>query len=319
MIDFINKFDNVFYKELKVKHLKVIYKTLLGDTPDPEIAFYNFNKIINYLTNLTDKKINNFNFIEYFLLLLEFRITSIGNIVFAQLQDGSTKIEFNLTKIKEQLIKINNKYSSQKIQLDDITVICDLPTINDLLYINQFQKVDSFYICFVKKIIIKDKVIDFKNLAFQEKNTVFETLPAKLSSKLIKIVIESIEFLNTINLISYLTSLKNVNLAFNLNVNNLISFLKFIFGDNLLSLYDNIFALCKLGNFTPEYIENCTPGEYLLLVKKLEQINAQSNKEPIQEQLNEQTFNDGLEDTDSFAYPDLPPITSQANYGNLGP
>jgi hypothetical protein len=313
MIDFINKVDSVFYKELKVKHLKVVYKSLLGDAPDPEIVFINFDKIITSLTTVTEKQINNFNFIEYFLLLLEFRITSIGNIVFAQLQDSSTKVEFNLNKIKQQLQKLNNK--QQNINYNDTTVVFDYPNINELLYINKNKNFENVYICFIKQIIIKDKVIDFKNISIEEKNNIFELLPAKLSSKLIKLVVESIEQFNKVNLVSYLTSLKNVTLAFNFNIVNLIIFLKFIFGDNLLSLYENIFALCKLGNLTPEYIENCTPGEYLLLVKKLEQLSAESNKPP-QQEFDNNNFNDGLQE-DTYSYPDLPPIVSQASYGDL--
>jgi hypothetical protein len=315
MANFVNKFDNIFYKELKVKHLKIIYKALLGDNPDPEVVFCNFNNIITSLTNLSNKDIDSLNFINYFLLLLEFRITSIGNIVFSQLSDGVTKVEFNLTKIKKQLENLNNKYQKQKITLDDFTLIYNLPTIKEILYINKLKNIEDLYICFIDQIIFKNTIIDFKLLSIEEKNAIFETLPAKLSFKLIQITTDCLKYFNTINLISYITQLKDVTLTFNFNINNLLLFLKFIFGDNLLSLYENIFALCKLGNFTPKYIENCTPGEYLLLIKKLEQINSQTNKQA--PQTNIDNFNDGLENTDSFEYPDLPPIHSQANYGSL--
>jgi hypothetical protein len=50
---------------------------------------------------------------------------------------------------------------------------------------------------------------------------------------------------------------------------------------SLLSLYENSIMLCKVGNLTPEFIENSTPGEYILYIKKLQEIisvNKNSNQ-----------------------------------------
>jgi hypothetical protein len=75
-----------------------------------------------------------------------------------------------------------------------------------------------------------------------------------------------------------------------------------------MSLYDNIFALTKLTKLTPEYVENCTPGEYLLFVKKLEAMNSkQITNEPV---INNNDFND----EEDFGYPEIPPVTSSTNY-----
>mgnify|MGYP000222916683 CR=1 FL=1 len=98
----------------------------------------------------------------------------------------------------------------------------------------------------------------------------------------------------------------------NFNIKNLCTFIKLLFNDQLLSIYENIFALCKLGNFTPEYIENCTPGEYILFVKKLEQLNKTNTQQPS----NDMNINNGepLDSYDSinpYESDDLPPITSE--------
>jgi hypothetical protein len=76
-----------------------------------------------------------------------------------------------------------------------------------------------------------------------------------------------------------------------------------------MSLYDNIMILCKLNHFTPEYIENCTPGEYLLYMKRLEEMNSKSQQNEnssnfAEEVINEESFN-------PYENDNLPPITSE--------
>lgn len=302
MIDFINRVNNILYKELKVKHLKVIYKSLLGDTPDAKTVFANFDNILREVTFLKDKEIFNLNFVEYFLLITELRITSIGDTVFAQLENNTTA-DFNLNRIKSQLQNNLDKFNNKKYEYDNITVVTGLPTINDIISV---KNVNSFYSCFIKTITVQKHTTTLTELFLDEKNKIFEQLPAKVSSHIIKDVLSCIEYFNNINLISYFKDIQNITLAFNFNINNLVMYLKFLFGDGLLPLYENIFGLCKIGNFTPEYIENCTPGEYLLFVKKLEQLNAQNKQQT-------NNINENFVDEDF----DLPPITSEADLNSL--
>lgn len=325
MADFLNKIvlneQEIFYKELKVKHLKVIYKTLLGDDPNPETVFINFNNILKDITSLTQEEIYNLNFVNYFLLLLEIRAISIGNSIFAQLQDGNVKIEFNLSKIKTQLEDLILKFQNKNNKIDNSVVIYDLPSVNELLYINQQTDIDSIYSCFVKNINSNNNTISIKNIPIKHKNYIFEKLPVKITSVVIKEVLECISYFNSVNLISYMPELKNVSLIFNLNIKNLVAFLKFLFGDGLLSLYENIFALCKLSSLTPEYIENCTPGEYLLFIKKLEQLNSKESEQPLSNSNVNDILEEDLKDIDYNPYnsPDMPPVTSQANLTNFIP
>jgi hypothetical protein len=323
MFDFTNKIilDNrdVFFKELKVKHLKVIYKLLISDEPDPEIVFYNFNKLLTCLTSLQPNEIQELNFIDYFFLLIKIRVLSAGGVIFAQLEDSNTKIEFNLNKILEQLENLNTTYQNKKRNIDRSVVIYDLPTINEIYQINQNNNIDNFYSSFIKYLKINNNTLSLKQLPYKDKNFIFEQLPAKVTSTIIKDTLECIKHFNSVNLISYIPQLKNVSLYFNFNIKNLVMFLKFLFGDGLLSLYENIFALCKLGNFSPDYIENCTPGEYLLFVKKLEQLNSQKNTTQNNsiEEFNDNLQEDSFSDLNPYNSPDMPPITSQANLANF--
>jgi hypothetical protein len=321
MVEFINKTiindQTIFYKELKVKHLKIIYKTLFGDDPDPETVFTNFNNILTDITNLSQENLQKLNFLDYFLLLLDIRSISIGNVIFARAQENNLKIEINISKIKDQIENLIVKFSNSIEQINDFSVLYGLPTVNDLMYINQQTEIDTFYSCFIKQINTLNTKISFENFSTFNKNYIFEQLPAKTTSSVIKKTLDVIRAFNSINLLSYLPSNHNLSLTLNFNIKNNIIFLKLLFGNELLSLYENIFALCKVGNFTPEYIENCTPGEYLLLIKKLEQLNAQSstaqtnplddNDSPTPEVNNE------FDDLNPYKSPDLPPITSKAD------
>jgi hypothetical protein len=202
-------------------------------------------------------------------------------------------------------------------KINDFSILYSLPNINDLIYINQQTEIDIFYSCFIKQINTLNTKISFKDLTTLDKNYIFEQLPVKITSSVIKKTLDIIKDLNSLNLLSYLPSNHNLSLALNFNIKNNIIFLKLLFGNELLSLYENIFALCKVGNFTPEYIENCTPGEYLLLIKKLEQLNSQSssaqtnsledNDSPAPEVDNE------FDDLNPYKSSDLPPITSKAD------
>jgi hypothetical protein len=296
---------NVVYNELKVKHLKIIHKSLVGDNPNPEIIINNFNNIISKLTNLTIENINDLTFVDYFLLLLELRSTSIGDTIFAELTDSTdTKVEININKIIETLKNIDNKKFLIPDQVNNFVVTYRLPTINECLYINQKENLDTVYSFFIDKVTCNNFEVDFKNQKLENRLKVLEQLPAKLTAAAFKKTYEIIQYFNQINLLSTIPFLKNKTLAFNFNINNIIFLFKLLFGDQLMSLYDNIFLLCKQTNFTPEYIENCTPGEYYLFLKKLEML---APKQTTREM--------NIPTNDKFdPFYDLPPVASRSEF-----
>jgi len=122
---------------------------------------------------------------------------------------------------------------------------------------------------------------------------------------LYKKIQDLIKQLDNVNLFSLMPGIQDKFLPFNLNVQNLMFLLKLVYGDQLLVLYENIFALCKLSNFTPEYIENCTPGEYTFFVKKLEALNnSKTSNNLVDPAMDNPTFNDF----------DIPPITGLSEF-----
>jgi len=307
-VDFINTTSisniNIDYKELKVKHLKVIYKTLIGETPEPSNVFNNFNNILCNVTNLSKTKILELSIIEYFLLLFTIRCTSVGDTIFAELTDTkNTKIEININKLITLLQDINTIEILTPNNVADFTIFYRIPSIRDCITFNTEKNLDSLYSYFVHSIICKDVSINFYEKDFATKQLLLNELPAKLTATIIKKVYEIIETFNKINLLGNITPLKSKSLSFNFNIENLIFIIKLLFGDQLMSLYDNILTLCKYTHFTPEYIEESTPGEYFLYIKKLKALNSkQDNNIPPQNENFSEPFSD------------LPPITSRSEF-----
>jgi hypothetical protein len=266
---------NIVCKELKVKHLKTIYKTLIGDTPDPITVVLNLNTILKKVTNLTNNEINNLSFVEFFLLLLELRSASIGDTIFVELTDEvNTKAEINTYKI----INILNQIDSRKLLKQDIVdkfiIVYQLPTVQQCIDINNKQNFNNSHSFFVKEIIWNNQIFNFTEYNLQNRQQILEQLPAKITATIYKKIYKIVECLNEINLLKTSSTIKNKILPFNLNINNLVFLLKLVFGDQLMSLYDNMFLLSKQFNVSLQYIENSTPGEYFLYLKKLEKLTS---------------------------------------------
>lgn len=304
--------QNIYCQELKVKHLKTIYKCLIGDDPDSKIVFYNLNLIISAITSLQIEEIEKLDFISYFLLLFEIRCMSSGNIIFAELTDNQTKVEFNIIKFIDELNSILHTNNTSHDTINDIHISYCLPTINDIFIINKQPNIEYIYNFFIKKIKLQNQEINFKNLSIENKKIILNQLPAKITSIVVDRVLKIVETINKINLLNYNKAFKDITLPLNLDLRNLIVLLKLLFGDQLMTVYDNILILCKTYNLTPEYIENCTPGEYTLFIKKLN--NQYKSKETSQQRdLNIPSQNNQFNEMNPYLSSDLPPITSEAS------
>jgi hypothetical protein len=302
-ITFIDQ-SQLYVEELKVKHLKSIFKSLLGDDPDTDVLFFNLNNILKELTKTDPTKLN---FIDYFIALINIRCFAIGSKVSVQISDNTTG-EIDLFQIVDFLQKINFNKILEPTILEDLTVNYRFPTIQELLKINK-QNNNEVYGYFLQSLKIKSEQIIFNNI--EETNIVFNKIPPKASTQIINKIKSIIQYFNDVNLLSYSPHFKEMKLYFNFNIKNLCVVLKLLFGDQLLSLYENLFALCKMGNFTPEYIENCTPGEYLLFVKKLEEINKKSNSRQTEQNTEIGEPLDSYNSINPYESDDLPPITSE--------
>lgn len=302
-------YNSLFYKELKVKHLKTIYKCLIGNDIDINILFANLNNILIQLTSLSEEKIKKISVVDFFLLLFEIRCSSIGDLIFAEvnIKEKNTKIEISIPKILQKIKSIDLSFLLQEETIDRFVIEYDLPSIDKLIYANEQH--DAFLNIFVKSVKTKNTTISFTDIESNNIDRVFNKLPVKVTTKIFKRSTEIIKYFNELNLLDYLPEYTDIRIPLNFNIKNLAIIIKLLFGNQLLSLYENIFALCKIGNFTPEYIENCTPGEYLLLVKKLEEMNKRQESGNSIPGVYE---GDAMNEASPFVSTSMPPRTSQA-------
>lgn len=227
-------------KELKLKDYKTILKCLVSDPIDVNTLFLNLNTIIKKLTNLTSEQISNLNLLEYLLLLLHIRITSIGNSIFGVYKndDESINVEISLNKTQQEVKECLNTFKPITYK----TLTTSLPTIKDIITDNTYPFI----------------IQDVKNLPFKKYKDV--TYISKEYNAFFK------------NFYFFKSPIEKYSIKLNLQIKEYCQLIKILFNENLLTLYDNIYYLCKFSQLTPNYLENCTYGEFKIFVKKTEEI-----------------------------------------------
>ena len=126
----------------------------------------------------------------------------------------------------------------------------------------------TYYADFIHKTLL-----NYKEYNLDQKKIIYEALPLKIVVKIKKRIDSIIEYFNTLDLLSYIPELMGeVKLIFNFNKENLIFLIRLIFGDNLMTIFENQFTLAKYGNVSVDYIDNCTPGEYTIFIGFLQKM-----------------------------------------------
>jgi hypothetical protein len=242
----------VVYRELKLKHYKNLLKCLYSEPINVSNLFLNLNFILEQITNLTKEEITNLNCLEYLLLLLEIRTTSIGSSIFAiyNAENEPVNIEIPLNKT---IVEIQNCLNNFKpLQFIDANVELNfiVPQIKDLT---------------IKKYLwVKE---DISNLPLKYLKNINQY------TKKINKYIEQYYFFNP--------NVEKYSIKLSLKTTNFIQFIKILFNENLFSIYENIFYLSKICNMSAEYLENCTYGEFKIFVKKTEEM-LQKQTTPLQ-------------------------------------
>lgn len=245
---------NIIYKELKLKDYKIILKCLIGTGPvDALNLFLNLNQILKKLTNLDADEIVNLNFIEYLILLIHIRSTSIGSSIFGSYKNEdeteNINVEISLYKSLQQLETCLNNFQPITFTSYDTTLTTTIPTINDIL--------------------------NNKLYPFLKEN--INTLPLKHLKNISKTSTNYYQYFKQYYF--YKSVIEKFSIKVDLQLNNFLELIRIVFNENLLAVYDNLYHLCKLTQMTPEYLENCTYGEFKVFIKKTEEI-LYKNKAP---------------------------------------
>jgi hypothetical protein len=270
--------ENYCY-ELTIRQYKSILKSLFTDSLNKE-TLLNITNVICDITTLDIEQIHSLNFIEYFALLTFIRATSIGGTLPLVITDDNKKIniDVNLNNTIDNFLPLLT-HEDTVIQEGDITFKVGLPTLDRLIHENNNSNL------FIKQITLKNKTIN----NFNDIKAIVNVLTPR--------------FINTVN--THCTTIqqklqnvyfyKNINSKFNIpfivTLDEILFLIKLLFGDNLINIYNDIFYLSKHVNISAEYLESCTPGEFKIFTKNLEEM-LQINSDTITDNNGDEDIND---------------------------
>jgi hypothetical protein len=199
--------------------------------------------------------------IEKFLILLDNRSLTIGNILNLN-NSKNIKIDISILNIKKNIIdKLKVLDLTKRCKINDIDLELSLPKsmiINNL---------DDLYKEIIDKIVVDDKIIKFNFLTNFDKDDIINNIPLNSSNDIFNYIKNSQNLLSNFNIISKNDKIGLDNVQLNLFDSSLFFFLKSIFKDDLLNFYELEYNMVSKMNFTIDNFMKLTPNECKLFIK----------------------------------------------------
>lgn len=293
--------STINFKEISLCQYRQLLKCLLGDEVLTDLIFNNTDNILKQITTLTQNEINNLSFLDYSILLFNIRQTSIGDSVYLYIEENNkqVKIDLRISNILKQIFNTNLKQLLNSEVIDNCKIEYRIPSINEIITLEKEKDTYSLYTFFLKTIKVSNTVIDLETFSYKERENIAQKIPVKVMTALTKRTHSIIETCNRINVLESVKSdIFNKELQLTLNSQLLAYIIKILFNTNLESVYEYMFALSKMANFSCTFLDECSPGEFYFFTKKLEEVTTK------QQQQEQQLQNS----SDS-----LPPINSDFN------
>lgn len=274
--------QTILCSEMKVRHYKEFLKAIYGDDPDYNSFMSMFVPLLEELTDLTQEAIYNLSIIDIFLIILELRMFALGGTCKVTIQlenEGKANLELSLAGISDDIKTIDCKKFKTTIKQKRSNILISPPSIRRLA--EEFKEGDE-YLHFIASIETTDSQQIHNILDLETAILVSDTLSPKVNLQISKFFEEYIKEVTSVDLLARY-KVQNRSLKFVPTFKQLMWFVKLFFSEPLSTLYDNIFYLSYKANMNSEYIENCTPGEYIYFIKKLEQILHEQSQQQNQE------------------------------------
>jgi hypothetical protein len=175
----------------------------------------NFLKVLkNCIENFDD--VLQLDIIEYLLLCLKLRITSIGNVLELQIKSDDANVKFKkITLDLQELLKNillagENSLINQKLIYENknLNIRLGWPNIKSVktfhnLFFSDFsfqEKVLMTIPEFIKEIQIDENIINFTDLDFDQKEKIILNFPASIKNDIQNAVLENISSLSNYNI-----------------------------------------------------------------------------------------------------------------------
>jgi len=261
--------ETVVCSELTVRDYKEILKCSFGDQPDKKTFITTISDVLSIVTNKPQEWVLNSSVVDIFLLLLKIKINSHGEscTIVVSKEEKKINVELGFDHIYEDIKQWFSPFLNKNIIDQKVQVTFDSPSLSMLL-----EEEEDEILYFIKgcKILESNNKL-LKPNCLKESKMLFESLPPKLVSDIYAHYNSFAKEIFNKNLLSRYPLIGNEQkLMFSPSLDSLIWFTKLMFNEPLDGFYDNLFYLTNLGHFSTDYIERCTPGEYVYFTKKLE-------------------------------------------------
>jgi hypothetical protein len=254
---------------LPIQNVEVRYDTITNEHYW-QILKFNVNKddegLNNYFEWLLKNSIKDLQIlesltnIEKFLILLDMRSVSLGDKIQMNGNKNSS-LEIFLSSIKDSIInKVKDLKLTKISNIERQKITFSIP--KSLI----IDSIDKIYKEIIDKIEIDEHLLKFFNLTEIDKNSIISLLPAKFSSEMLDFVTNIQENLSKVNIISGNDKFGIQNITLNVFDSTLFTFLKTIFGDDLISFYETEFNFIYKMKFTHDHYLKMTPNEAKLYV-----------------------------------------------------
>lgn len=265
--------DSLVCNELQVKYYKEIIKCTIGDSPDKNIFIETLCSILSKVASKPIDYIKSLCIIDLLGLLVDIRYNSLGVCKLIVNQDDSKiNLELNLEIVKRDVSKLFEELT-KKVTYNEVEIVMSVPSLTRL-----HQPFTEDYIPYITSCTFSStKTFDISTN--EEAARIFDLLPPKLSLQIIEKFNSLIKTICSIDLLAQY-NIPNQRLSVIPTVEFLMWFTKLLFGEDLGSFYDNLFALSYSGKMNAEYIENLPVGEYNYFIGLLKQTMSAKEAKP---------------------------------------
>ena len=269
-------------KEIKSRIYRELIKSLYNSEND--LFLICLNNIVEHVAPGILQE--DLTVIDYYILLLTSRMICINPDIKLTSTCPDTKKEFEHTEQIETIVnKINTANYKKTVTRDGFEVCFSVPKARDIPFLYKESRElegHNALISSLDTIVIKEKKLSLTSLSFADKAKVAEVLPVLITKEIYSKLAETYKELSEIKLITLVSPFKNKitnQIPISVNIDDIASFMKLIFSDNLGNMYKLLYNLVSLDHFDAEYLDSITPAEqYLFWTYHLERANQQSEE-----------------------------------------
>lgn len=284
----------IMCSEMKVKHYKEFIKAIYGDEPDYTSFITMFAPLMAELSDLTEDEVYNLSVVDVFLIILELRMFALGGTCKVTIQldnDKKANLELSLAGISDDIKTVDYKKYQTEISQKRSVIKLAPPSI--CRFADEMKEGEE-YLFFINSVETSETKQTHKILDHETALVISNSLSPKVNLQISKSFETYIKEITSIDLLARY-KIENKILKFVPVFNQMMWYVKLFFSEPLDTLYDNIFFLSYKANMSSQYIEECTPGEYIYFIRKLEQVLKEQSQQQNSQQ-EENFYNDMQEE-----------------------